>query len=93
MNLKENKLLKFLVVGLVVVVSAIMTLNNSKSVQAAYGNIGKYTMSVKMRGTWISKDKKSVYKKIKITKNTMWLYQKSKIQKWNLRKVSQKWMD
>lgn len=72
-------------------------LATTQKVEAAWGNLGVYNMPSKMRGTWISHNKKSVYNKIRITKNTITLTRKHNTQKiadgkWNLRKVSQKWI-
>ena len=50
----------------------------TQKVEAAWGNLGVYNMPSKMRGTWVSRDKKSVYNKIRITKNTITLTHKHK---------------
>ena len=56
-----------LVALFLVIVPVIAT---TQKVEAAWGNLGVYNMPSKMRGTWVSRDKKSVYNKIRITKNT-----------------------
>jgi hypothetical protein len=53
-------------------------LATTQKVEAAWGNLGVYNMPSKMRGTWVSRDKKSVYNKIRITKNTITLTHKHK---------------
>lgn len=56
-----------LVALFLVIVPVIAT---TQKVEAAWGNLGVYNMPSKMRGTWVSRDKKSVYNKVRITKNT-----------------------
>ena len=64
-----------LVALFLVIVPVIAT---TQKVEAAWGNLGVYNMPSKMRGTWVSRDKKSVYNKIRITKNTITLTHKHK---------------
>ena len=92
--MRKQKFIVSLVALFLIIVPVLAT---TQKVEAAWGNLGVYNMPSKMRGTWVSRDKKSVYNKIRITKNTITLTHKHKAKKidgkWNLRKVSQKWMD
>lgn len=102
--IKKN--LKWIVAGLMLVLGmagASVVYGQPHMVVAShvdkYGRQGKYTIPKGMRGTWVSRSKKSAYKTIKLTAHTATLvaknhfYQKEHSGKWTLYNMNSHWYD
>lgn len=101
--IKKN--LKWIVAGLMLVLGmagASVVYGQPHVVTAShvdkYGRQGKYTVPKGMRGTWVSRSKKSAYKTIKLTAHTATFVAKSSFYKkldgkWTLYNMNNHWYD
>ncbi|GAA3639002.1 hypothetical protein GCM10022297_16510 [Lactobacillus hamsteri] len=102
-NFKKN--ISLIIATLLVVFSAlsICSIHSNKveavSLVTKYGRGSKFTIPKSMRGTWVSKAKRSTYKKIKLTAHTVTLTPQKKHDgesytgKWNLYYMNEKYFD
>lgn len=95
----KKKVLVFLAM-LTAVVGLVGMQSHTTYAANKYGVASKYTTPKKIRGTWVTNDKKSIYKKVVITKHTMKFIRRAKDAmgyyygakgKWKLYNQSKSW--